>query len=138
MKLKILQVIADNFGGLQPFVAGFGDKGSDVACYKGIGQKPKNIYFVNSSEKMVYRYDGKVKFTYELLEKYCNIIFPKRNRLEKNQEQIIEDRQTKRLTYKNDDNPDDENNKDERKEKFEYYFNFLIRFRTRNDEREKM
>lgn len=86
MKSKILECIGSVFVGFQPFYAGFGDKGSDVAAYISAGITENRIYYVNTQDNFVYRYDGKVKFTYELLYKYAEKVFPnynKQNRLSK-------------------------------------------------------
>jgi phosphatidate phosphatase LPIN len=58
MKLKILEVVKAVFLNNEPFVAGFGDKSSDIACYLGIGLKRSRIYMVSTGDKCVYRYDG--------------------------------------------------------------------------------
>lgn len=73
---KTLQVVAECFQAKTPFVAGFGEKNGSIASFMGIELKKSRIYY--RSGDWVYRYDGKLKFTYETLVKYCDRIFPNR------------------------------------------------------------
>lgn len=78
-KIECLQQIKDLFYGKNPYIAGFGNRVTDVITYKAMKIPKNRIYTVNALGKVQAEYSKATVGTYHTINEFINSIFPPLN-----------------------------------------------------------
>jgi len=75
-KIACLENLKGIFGGNNPFVAGFGNRITDIITYKSIEISPIRIFTVNESGRLYGEFIGELTSTYKSLNDFMDSLFP--------------------------------------------------------------
>lgn len=75
-KIECLTGIKELFNGKSPFVAGFGNKITDVVSYKAVDIPTNRIYTINDSGQIQAEYTKGMVGTYHTINEFVDSIFP--------------------------------------------------------------
>lgn len=75
-KIECLQEIQTLFAGRNPFIAGFGNRVTDVFAYKTLSIPSNKIYTINPNGQLVAEYSQSLVGTYHTMNEFVDSIFP--------------------------------------------------------------
>jgi len=82
-KIACLRHIKSLFCGREPYIAGFGNRITDVITYKSVNIPDNRIYTVNAMGEIQAEYTKATVGTYHTINEFIDSIFPSLNSLEK-------------------------------------------------------
>ncbi|KAF7682436.1 Nuclear elongation and deformation protein 1 [Astathelohania contejeani] len=75
-KIACLKSIQDLFGGLNPFISGFGNKNTDVITYKALDIPLSKIFTINHKGEVHLEFSKELPNSYASLNSFVDAIFP--------------------------------------------------------------